>query len=391
MKLAWGLSGDVLEAVAWPALLLAGGMVLLQVHAIPYWQARAGLALGVLWSLQLEGTALWLLYQPGANYRRMGMVTAAVLIGVPLWQISQPVVKHFDAVQSGAQSTADAGAVRAESRREDRIGTRKARVETYRRQLNAAMDALAAAVDAEPAQQRRLAQARAGAQARYDAAENALEAAQDAEDRPAPIPTGIASIGWLDWLRAAADVLPGAASLILFQWMNVTAILALSRYRHGLPAPKPPPPPTEPDPPPRRPAPKPESLPEAETIVPTVVSAQPAAPETASQPEMKPAGESPVSVKPLAPTVAGPRVTRPLRLADEMTIRRLQHELAGRIRASGGTAADWCRAEKVAPRDLSFLLNHFERVSQGKDIISVPKLAELVARYLRPAGEGTGA
>jgi hypothetical protein len=384
----------LLESVAWPALLLAGGVVLLQAHAIPYWQARTGPAWGVLWSLQLEATAFWLLYQPGGRYRWAGLITALVLVGVPLWQLSLPVVDRVDAIRRESQGEAAAQAGRAAARLEDRIASLKQSVEGYRDQLRAITTALAAADNADPARQRQLAATRARLQARLAAAEKTLGDKQDSQPTPsAAIGAGFDGLGPLDWLRASADVLPAAAGLVLFQSVNVLAILSISRFRHGAAQPEPPaePPRVSPPPPPSLspPPPQEKQRPPRETVDFTPVSLPDALPEIARAGEIPVAPEAPVGVKPAAAPV--PVSPRPLRLADEMTIRRLQHELAVRIRASGGTAADWCRREGVQPRDLSFLLNHFERAAQHKDTISVPKLAELVTRYLTPAKEGTGA
>lgn len=67
---------------------------------------------------------------------------------------------------------------------------------------------------------------------------------------------------------------------------------------------------------------------------------------------------------------------------DDLTIRRLQDEIRRRIADAGLTGRAWCRENSVHTRDLSFLLNHFERRDAGDLVISRPKLAEFVQRFL---------
>ncbi|MEY8263434.1 MAG: hypothetical protein RPR98_04445, partial [Bermanella sp.] len=42
------------------AILLIAAATLMQIHSIEFWQTQAGDYSGVLWSLLLEGAALWL-------------------------------------------------------------------------------------------------------------------------------------------------------------------------------------------------------------------------------------------------------------------------------------------------------------------------------------------
>ncbi len=76
------------------ALLLAG-LVLLQAHALPFWQALSGPVLGVVWSLTLEGAALWLLFQRGVGARILGLLAALAILSAPLWQVGQPVIARL--------------------------------------------------------------------------------------------------------------------------------------------------------------------------------------------------------------------------------------------------------------------------------------------------------
>ena len=61
-------------------------------HAIPFWQGLLGEKTGWIWSLALEGVALWLMFFNGRIQRMVGLLAAVCIIAVPLWQITKPVV-----------------------------------------------------------------------------------------------------------------------------------------------------------------------------------------------------------------------------------------------------------------------------------------------------------
>jgi len=78
-----------------------------------------------------------------------------------------------------------------------------------------------------------------------------------------------------------------------------------------------------------------------------------------------------------------PGTKRPTKIrVDDAIIEKLQHEIRLRIAVAGTSGRKWCAANDVNNRDLSFLLNHFERVRAGKQTISDPALERFVARFL---------
>lgn len=183
-----------LESLLWPALLLVVGLVIVQAHAIPYWQERAGAALGVVWSLGLEAAALWLLYQPGRRARAGGLLVALALVAVPLWQVTRPAIADL------ALARAQAAELRAS---DGSIAEARAAVAYYRD----------------------LADRRLGWQGKISEAEAGLA---DARGRRDTLTAALATRG--NW-RWAIELGPVALSLILFQAMNVVAIRTLARAR----------------------------------------------------------------------------------------------------------------------------------------------------------------
>lgn len=76
-------------------LVLIGAITLLQIHGIEFWTGRVG-AIGILWSLLLEGVALWLWYQPSASRRTLGLVASLILLAGPLHQVAVPVLQEME-------------------------------------------------------------------------------------------------------------------------------------------------------------------------------------------------------------------------------------------------------------------------------------------------------
>lgn len=76
-------------------LVLIGAITLLQIHGIEFWTGRVG-AIGILWSLLLEGVALWLWYQPSASRRTLGLVASLMLLAGPLHQVAVPVLQEME-------------------------------------------------------------------------------------------------------------------------------------------------------------------------------------------------------------------------------------------------------------------------------------------------------
>ena len=66
--------------------------VLLQAHSIPFWLDQSNSNIGYLWSFTIEGAALWL----WLNKKMMlATVASAIIILVPLMQLSSPLLKEI--------------------------------------------------------------------------------------------------------------------------------------------------------------------------------------------------------------------------------------------------------------------------------------------------------
>ena len=74
-----------------PALmLLTGSVYLLQTHAMDYW-GRHDEATGWLWSIVIEGAAIWL----WANGRSLlGFIATLLALSAPLYQLAAPLLEH---------------------------------------------------------------------------------------------------------------------------------------------------------------------------------------------------------------------------------------------------------------------------------------------------------
>lgn len=73
------MSRSVLISRLPAALLMAGGITLLQLHAAQYWTTHAGQT-GLLWSLMIEGAALWLWAA-----HSLGKNALALVASLPAW------------------------------------------------------------------------------------------------------------------------------------------------------------------------------------------------------------------------------------------------------------------------------------------------------------------
>lgn len=71
--------------------------VLLQAHSIPFWLDQTQSDIGYLWSLSLEGVALWLWIN-----KKLALATVAsfIIILVPLIQLSKPLLEEIRLVQA---------------------------------------------------------------------------------------------------------------------------------------------------------------------------------------------------------------------------------------------------------------------------------------------------
>lgn len=91
-------------------LLLAGCIGLLQYHAIQFWAANVDAATGWVWSLLLEGAALWLWFSPTRARRALGAVATLLLLAGPLYQVSAPLIHEWQASDASAARRADLNA-----------------------------------------------------------------------------------------------------------------------------------------------------------------------------------------------------------------------------------------------------------------------------------------
>ena len=82
------------------AILLIAAATLMQVHSIEFWQSQAGEYSGVLWSLLLEGAALWLWSSHNGWKSALGLVASLLVLAGPLYQVSAPAVTQWQSSNS---------------------------------------------------------------------------------------------------------------------------------------------------------------------------------------------------------------------------------------------------------------------------------------------------
>ncbi|WP_428242993.1 hypothetical protein [Gynuella sp.] len=109
-----------------PALmLLIGAITIMQSHAIEFWSQYTG-KLGVVWSLMLEGAALWLWAQRSISRNLMALVASALVLTGPLYQVSAPAIAQWQ------QSTAQPELLhKREQQLQDQRATLTANLATY--------------------------------------------------------------------------------------------------------------------------------------------------------------------------------------------------------------------------------------------------------------------
>lgn len=71
--------------------------VLLQAHSIPFWLDQTHSIIGYLWSLSIEGVALWLWLN---KKNILATVASAIIILVPLMQLSKPLLSEMREVSA---------------------------------------------------------------------------------------------------------------------------------------------------------------------------------------------------------------------------------------------------------------------------------------------------
>jgi hypothetical protein len=174
------------------ALLLIGGIGLLQYHAILFWTAVVDPATGWAWSLLLEGAALWCWSHHRAAIRwGLGAVATVLVLAGPLYQVAEPLV----AERAGVEQSAEQRAVLA------------AEIAGLERALATYLDN---------------SQSRVGWAGRIDDTQAQLTAARaELRGLTASEPLRI------EWQRQAI-ILMQAVALVLFQLLNVVMIRTLS-------------------------------------------------------------------------------------------------------------------------------------------------------------------
>ncbi|MDH5785353.1 MAG: hypothetical protein OEZ16_07060 [Chromatiales bacterium] len=140
------------------ALILIGGVALLQYHAILFWTEVVDPLTGWAWSLLLEGAALWCWSHPRFSIRSLGAVATVLVLAGPLYQVSAPLVEEHVSVDKSAEQrtviTAEVAALEQAlntflSNSEKRIGW-SGRIDSTQQQLTAARAELRQLTSAEP-------------------------------------------------------------------------------------------------------------------------------------------------------------------------------------------------------------------------------------------------
>lgn len=80
-------------------LLLIGGVVIMQAHAIEFWGRYAG-DYGVLWSIMLEGAALWLWSHHSLGKSLLALIASALVLTGPLYEVSAPAIQQYQEAKS---------------------------------------------------------------------------------------------------------------------------------------------------------------------------------------------------------------------------------------------------------------------------------------------------
>lgn len=184
-----------------PALLLVGGIGLLQWHSIAFWSTHVDHATGWAWSLLLEGVALWLWSDGRAMRRLLAVVATVLLLAGPLYQVSSPLFLEAAGIERSATANT-----------------------AHRAVLEAEIASLESAMAAFLANS----QKRVGWAERIDRTQAALDdARRELADLTA---TTAAAPRRLEWQRQAVIVMQ-AVALALIQVANVLAITTLSAMR----------------------------------------------------------------------------------------------------------------------------------------------------------------
>jgi len=90
------------------AILIAGGVGLIQYHSIAFWSDHVSREIGWAWSLSIEAAGLWLWYRPGLPSRMLGLVASVLLLAGPLYQIATPALASRAQAEATSQVSAQA-------------------------------------------------------------------------------------------------------------------------------------------------------------------------------------------------------------------------------------------------------------------------------------------
>lgn len=332
--------------MAVPITVLAFGIGILQWHGVAFWAGAAGPETGWAVSLALELAALWLWFQRRFFTRALGALATVLLLAGPLYALSAPVLAEWQMLTGRAQSDrAEAALLSGE------IASLEKSLAIYLDNSKTRLGWFGSITESEQALQTRRARLR-----------------QISSNSPA------SASGRLPLQRWGIIALQGGA-LVLFQLVNVLAILALSAHAAELKRNSE----TEPAPP------KTEIPPKIETAELTPVSGLKQQTESLGKTETLGPTETLGKAETLGPAETVQPTETPFQKPppmDEHTRRRLAKTLHSKVKDSGLSGNAWCDANDVSRRDLSHLLN-------GK-AITAPMLADLARRFLTDAQSATG-
>lgn len=184
-----------------PAILICGGIVLMQAHAIDFWVEHTG-KLGVLWSIMLECAALWLWSQRGIVKNMAAATTTLLVLAGPMYTVSAPALEQY-------QTSTTAPAINI---------ARKAQLIEQRDQLSQAL-----ATFAENSK------TRVGWAGRIDATSAQLERVNQQLADLYSTQTQTQPMAW----QALAVIAMQACALVIFQLVIVLSIKALTRKPLG--------------------------------------------------------------------------------------------------------------------------------------------------------------
>lgn len=79
-------------------ILLIGGLLLMQIHSMEFWTEHTGSA-GYLWSLMIEGAAVWLWASSSKSKALLAMIASVLALAGPLYQVATPILDDLQSSQ----------------------------------------------------------------------------------------------------------------------------------------------------------------------------------------------------------------------------------------------------------------------------------------------------